>query len=63
LKLIIIFISILLFTTVSLAQAIFTDEDVKICNSKFEFAASKNLIEKPINEIMVEVGKTFLGLD
>lgn len=45
------------------AQNIYTDTDVEICTSKFEFAASQNLYNKPINEVIVEIGKTFLGLD
>lgn len=45
------------------AQSIYTTEDVIICKSKFEFAVSKNLVEKPIGDVLIEVGKTFLGLD
>lgn len=45
------------------AQNIYTETDVEICTSKFEFAASQNLYEKPINEVIVEIGKTFLGLE
>lgn len=45
------------------AQSIYTDADVEVCNSKFEFAVLGNLIEKPINDIIVEIGKTSLGLD
>ena len=29
------------------AQSIYTNEDVKICESKFGFAVSKNLVVKP----------------
>lgn len=45
------------------SQSIFSDTDVEICNEKFEFAASQQLSEKPINEVIVEIGKTFLGLE
>lgn len=52
------------FFTLSLsAQPIYTQQDVEICNSKFELALSKNLSEKPINEIIIEIGKSFLGTD
>ncbi len=45
------------------AQAIYSDKDVEICNSKFEFAVSQKLSELPINDVLTEIGKTFLGLD
>lgn len=45
------------------AQQIFTQKDVDICHSKFELAVSKNLSSKPINEIIIEIGKSFLGTD
>ncbi|OGU34839.1 MAG: hypothetical protein A2068_00445 [Ignavibacteria bacterium GWB2_35_6b] len=41
----------------------FTQNDIDICNSKFEFAVSKNLQNKSINKIVIEIGKSFLGLD
>lgn len=52
------------FFSISLsAQPIYTQQDVEICNSKFDLALSKNLSEKPINEIIIEIGKSFLGTD
>ncbi len=54
----------LLFLSITVnAQSIYSNEDVEICKSKFEFAVSKNLVEKPIGDVLIEVGKTFLGLD
>lgn len=41
----------------------YTQKDVEICNSKFELAVDKNLSSKPINEIIIEIGKSFLGTD
>ena len=59
-------LSIILFFTflvqISFAQ-IYTQKDVEICNSKFDIAVDKNLTNKPINEIVIEIGKTFLGLN
>ena len=49
--------------TSSYCQTSHSDEDVEICNNKFEFAASEKLSKKPIGEVIVEIGKTFLGLD
>ncbi|MBK8945132.1 MAG: DUF1460 domain-containing protein [Ignavibacteriae bacterium] len=56
-------IFLFLFNSSFIAQATYSDEDLKICNSKFELAFSKNLTELPINDIFVEIGKSFLGLD
>jgi hypothetical protein len=39
------------------------DEDEKICMSKYEFAISNKLAERPINEVMIEIGKTFIGTE
>lgn len=57
----IIFIALTL--NVSSSAQIYTDEDVKICNSKFDLAVNKNLADKPINEIISEVGKSFLDIE
>jgi hypothetical protein len=56
---------ILFFTLSNLlyAQSIFSESDVEICSEKFDFAASQNLSEKPISDVIVEIGKTFLGLE
>lgn len=37
--------------------------DEQICNMKFDFALSQSLAAKPINDVMVEIGKTFIGVD
>lgn len=37
--------------------------DEQICKLKFDFAVSQSLAAKPINEVMVEIGKTFIGTD
>jgi len=49
-------------TVTSVAQ-IYTEEDVKICESKFSFALEKNLYALPLNDVIAEVGKSFLGID
>ncbi|MFH1196157.1 MAG: N-acetylmuramoyl-L-alanine amidase-like domain-containing protein [bacterium] len=43
------------------AQIFFTDKDVHVCNSTFRFAYDRQLSQKPINEIIVEIGKSFIG--
>jgi hypothetical protein len=37
------------------------DEDFLLCTKKFELAVSRNLARLPINEAVVEIGRTFLG--
>jgi hypothetical protein len=39
------------------------DPDAVLCKSKFEFAVAQKLIERPINEVIAEIGKTFIGTD
>jgi len=42
---------------------VFTDKDVEICNSTFQLSVKKNLSSKPINEVIIEIGKSFIGTD
>jgi len=42
---------------------LFQDEDALICAEKFDLAASQNLRARPINEVMVEIGKSFLNTE
>lgn len=59
----IIFLSLLFSTSLLTAQEIFSVEDVKICNNKFVISDSLNLSNKPINEIIIEIAKSFIGVD
>jgi hypothetical protein len=53
-----------LFVTVpSFGSFLFQDDDAMICSKKFEMAASLKLRSKPIGDIVVEMGKTFLGTE
>jgi hypothetical protein len=47
----------------SMGMMLEADEDEKICMSKFEFSLAKKLADRPINEVMIEIGKTFIGTD
>ncbi|MCB0748104.1 MAG: DUF1460 domain-containing protein [Ignavibacteriae bacterium] len=58
-----IILALLLLHTFLNAQSLYNDEDVRICKSKFDFAVKKDLENKPINDVLIEIGKTFLGLD
>ncbi len=57
-----LFISFLLLTT-NLSAQIFSEKDIEICNSKFDLAVDKNLSEKPLNQIIVEIGSSFIGTE
>ena len=46
----------------TLAQ-VFSEKDVEICDSKFKLAVDKNLAEKPIGDVIAEIGKSFIGTD
>lgn len=52
----------MLYATLVNAQ-IYSDKDVEVCNSKFSFAVEKNLAEKPVGDVIAEIGKSFLGTD
>ena len=39
------------------------ETDETICKGKFDLAISSHLIDKPINEVIVEIGKSFIGTD
>lgn len=59
----IIAFTIVLFCSTLYTQALYTQQDVDICNSKFKLAIDANLAQKPINEIIIEIGKSFIGTD
>jgi hypothetical protein len=42
---------------------IYSETDIVICNSKFQLAVDKNLKDKPIGDVIAEIGKSFLGTD
>jgi N-acetylmuramoyl-L-alanine amidase-like len=42
---------------------VFSDKDVSICKEKFKLVLEQNLNDKPIGDLIVEVGKSFLGTD
>jgi len=52
---------IFLLYTGSIFSQVFSDSDLTICRSKFSYAASANLSDESINDIVADIGKTFLG--
>jgi hypothetical protein len=51
---------VLLFTG-SIFSQVFSDTDKTICRSKFSYAASVDLLNEPITDIVADIGKTFIG--
>ncbi len=47
----------------SLRSFLLGDDDVLLCSKKFDLAASLHLQKKPIGNVVVEMGKSFLGTD
>jgi hypothetical protein len=47
----------------SLKSLFSDDDDALICSRKFELAASLHLRKKPIGEVVIAMGKSFLGTD
>ena len=45
------------------AQSIFTPKDVEVCSSKFTFGADNRLDTLPINQVVIAIGKSFIGTD
>jgi hypothetical protein len=58
-----LFVFVLWFSSNGFAQTIYTQKDVDLCNSKFQLAVGKNLSLLPVNQIIIEIGKSFLGTD
>ena len=56
-----VIISILVFTTFNLKAQVYSEQDVEICNQKFQISVNEDLKDKPINEVFVEIGESFIG--
>lgn len=55
-----LFVICFIFSFTLYAQ-VYTDKDVEICKSTFSFAVEKSLEEKPIGDIIAEIGKSFIN--
>ncbi len=53
----------MVFGNMSLRDFFSQDDDGLICTRKFELAVSLGLRNKPIGDIVIEIGKSFLGVD
>ena len=57
-----IFILFILICPILFGQ-VYSEKDVEVCNSKFSLAVDKNLSDKPIGDVIAEIGKSFIGTD
>jgi hypothetical protein len=55
-------LSVILSFSYSYSQ-VFSEQDVEICDAKFQLAIDENLVEKPIGDVIVQIGKSFIGTD
>jgi hypothetical protein len=53
----------MLLENTSLRDFFFQDDDALICTRKFELAVSLGLRNKPMGDVVIEIGKSFLGID
>ncbi|MFC2134659.1 N-acetylmuramoyl-L-alanine amidase-like domain-containing protein [Bacteroidota bacterium] len=51
----------LIFVSFAYSQSIYTKADVNICESKFEFAVYEKLADLPFSEIIIKIGRSFIG--
>ncbi|MGA7160000.1 MAG: N-acetylmuramoyl-L-alanine amidase-like domain-containing protein [Bacteroidota bacterium] len=42
---------------------LFEESDEEICKAKFDLSIAGNLADKPINEVIVEIGRSFIGTE
>ena len=57
-----VYLLIVLISSCSIIIAqVYSEQDVEICNQKFQLSINKDLKDKPINEVVVEIGESFVG--
>jgi hypothetical protein len=54
-------LTLVLLLNIVLFGQLYTEKDVEICSSVFSFSVEKELGDKPIGDVISEVGKKFLG--
>jgi len=52
-----------LLTAILFAQTSYTQKDVDVCKAKFNYAVSDSLFKLPINVVLIDIAKSFIGLD
>lgn len=59
----IIISSIIFISLTECHSQVYSETDVEICNQKFQLSVKEDLKEKPINDVVVKIGESFLGTD
>ncbi len=58
---------LIIFLTLTLTSCVdaqeYSEKDIDICTSTFQLAVDENLHTRPINDVIIEVGKSFIGTD
>lgn len=49
------------FFSLSITAQVFTDKDISECNKRFTFEIENKLSDKPLGEVISEIGKSFLN--
>jgi len=49
--------------SLTLNAQIYSDDDIEICNEKIQLSVDKNLAEKPISDVFIEMSESFIGTD
>jgi len=62
-KVLLLFTPIFLFAVSTVCGQNYSDPDKQIFKEKINLAEGKDLFNKPINEVIVEIGKSYLGSD
>jgi hypothetical protein len=53
----------IVFSTSYFYSQVFSEEDVEICNQKFQISINEELKDQPINDVIVKIGESFLGTE
>jgi len=53
----------ILFSVVLQAQEIYSEKDIEVCTSKYTLAIDKEIAQKPVGEVIAEIGRSFIGTD
>lgn len=56
-------LNLLFALNIIISAQVFSDSDKEICSTKFQLILDKNLSTLPINDLIVEVGKTFINTE
>ena len=62
-KLILIYFLVFIYAFPTSIAQIYSEADIEICDQKFQLSVKEDLKDKPINDVLVDIGKSFIGTD